>query len=84
DYSIAVIGDALEVKGFAEVSSYMFGDEIARKEGYQPVGLSFGAGYAVGYEVVQAFMKKTGKTIYEATLLSSEEIIEGSGIFLKT
>lgn len=80
-YSIYVIGEALDVKGFAEVSSYMFGDEIAKQEGYQPVGLSFCAGYAVGYEVVQAFMEKQNKTIYETTLLSSDEIIQGSGLF---
>lgn len=81
EYSIHVIGDALEVKGFAEVSSYMFGDEIARQEGYQPAGLSFCAGYAVGYEAVQSYMKKHNKTIYEATLLCSEEIIKGCGLF---
>ncbi len=81
EYSIYVIGEALDVKGFAEVSSYMFGDEIAKHEGYQPVGLSFCAGYAVGYEVVQSFMQKRNKTIYEATLLSSAEIISGSGLF---
>ncbi|WP_443080894.1 DUF2268 domain-containing putative Zn-dependent protease, partial [Trichococcus sp. K1Tr] len=38
-------------------------------------------GYAVGYEVVQSFMKKQNKTIYETTLMSSEEIINGSGLF---
>ncbi|THE10089.1 hypothetical protein E1I69_20045 [Bacillus timonensis] len=81
EYSIFVIGEALEIKGFAEVSSYMFGDEIAKQEGYQPVGLSFCAGYAVGYEVVQSFMKKQNKTIYETTLFSSDEIINGSGLF---
>ena len=81
NYSIYVIGEALNIKGFAEVSSYMFGDEIAKQEGYQPVGLSFCAGYAVGYEVVQSFMKKHNKTIFETTLLSSDEIIHGSGKF---
>ncbi|MGY3316754.1 uncharacterized protein YjaZ [Peribacillus simplex] len=81
EYSIHVIGEALDIKGFAEVSSYMFGDEIAKQEGYQPVGLSFCAGYAVGYEVVQSFMKKQNKTIYETTLFSSDEIINGSGLF---
>ncbi len=81
EYSRYVIGEALDVKGFAEVSSYMFGDELAKQEGYQPVGLSFCAGYAVGYEVVQAFMKKQNKTIYETTLISSDEIIYGSGLF---
>lgn len=81
EYSIYVIGEALNTKGFAEVSSYMFGDEIAKQEGYQPVGLSFCAGYAVGYEVVQAFLKNTSSNIYEASLLSTKEIIEGSGLF---
>lgn len=83
DYSIYVIGEALDVKGFAEVSSYMFGDEIAKQEGYQTVGLSFCAGYAVGYEVVQSFMNKNNKTIYETTLLSTNEIINGCGLFKK-
>ncbi|MCM3541473.1 DUF2268 domain-containing protein [Priestia megaterium] len=81
EYSIYVIGEALNTKGFAEVSSYMFGDEIAKQEGYQPVGLSFCAGYAVGYEVVQAFLKNTGSNIYEASLLSTKEIIKGSRLF---
>ncbi|MBM0067938.1 DUF2268 domain-containing putative Zn-dependent protease [Alkalicoccobacillus gibsonii] len=81
EYSIKVIEDALNVKGFAEVSSYMFGDEIAKQEGYAPVGLSFCAGYAVGYEVVQSYMKKNNKTIYEATLVSSDEIIRDCGLF---
>ncbi|PFW75771.1 hypothetical protein COL23_13105 [Priestia aryabhattai] len=81
EYSIYVIGEALNTKGFAEVSSYMFGDEIAKQEGYQPVGLSFGAGYAVGYEVVQAFLKNTNSNIYEASLFTTKEIIQGSNLF---
>ncbi|NGP46219.1 hypothetical protein G4V62_15125 [Bacillaceae bacterium SIJ1] len=80
-YSVDVIGDALDVKGFADVSSYMFGDEIAEKRGYTPVGLPFCAGYAVGYYVVRSFLNRTNKSIYESTLLSSEEIIRGSGVF---
>lgn len=81
-YSIEVIRDALDVKGFAEVSSYMFGDEVALKEGYQAVGLPFCAGYAVGYEAVQSFMKNTNKSIYEATLSSTDEIIDHCGLFV--
>jgi uncharacterized protein YjaZ len=76
-YSIEVIRDGLQVKGFTEVSAYMFGDEMAKKEGYAPVGLSAGAGYAVGYHVVQSFMKKNNVTIEEATLMGAEEIIRG-------
>jgi uncharacterized protein YjaZ len=81
EYSIEVIRDGLHVKGFAEVSAYMFGDEAAKREGYAPVGLSAGAGYAVGYHVVQSFMKKNNVTIEEATLMSTEEIMNGSGVF---
>ncbi|MBB4823349.1 uncharacterized protein YjaZ [Sporosarcina luteola] len=81
DYSKAVIGDALHARGFGEVSAYMFGDEHARKEGYQPVGLSAGAGYAVGYHVVQSFMQKTNTTIWEASLLGADEIIDRCGVF---
>ncbi|AJG61139.1 MULTISPECIES: DUF2268 domain-containing protein [Bacillus] len=81
EYSIYVIKEGLNVKGFAEVSSYMFGDDFAKKEGYQPVGLSTGAGYAVGYHIVQSFMKNNNVTIQEATLLSTEEIIKGSNVF---
>ncbi|GKV57653.1 hypothetical protein NCCP2222_36000 [Sporosarcina sp. NCCP-2222] len=83
EYSMAVIGEALHQKGFGVVSAYMFGDEHAKKEGYPPVGLSAGAGYAVGYHVVQSFMKRTGTTIWEATLLGAEAIIEGCGLFNK-
>lgn len=80
-YSTEVIEKALDVKGFAEVSSYMFGDTIAISQGYQPVGLLEFAGYAVGYKVVQSFMEKNNVGIAEATLLSSDEIISECGIF---
>lgn len=81
DYSVEVIGQALDAKGFDVISSYMFGDAIAQERGYQPVGLSYAAGYAVGYHTVQAFLKHTGASIYEATRLSATEIIQGSRIF---
>ena len=80
-YSTEVIKDALNVKGFAEVSSYMFGDPIAKEQGYQPVGLSPFAGYAVGYQAVQSFMEKNHVGIGEATLLSTDEIINSCGWF---
>ena len=32
EYSIYVIKEGLNVKGFAEVSSYMFGDDFAKKK----------------------------------------------------
>ncbi|MGG3841557.1 DUF2268 domain-containing protein [Anoxybacillus kestanbolensis] len=81
EYSIEIIKDALNVKGFAEVSSYMFGDTVAKEQGYQPVGLSPFAGYAVGYQAVQSFMKANNVGIGEATLLSAEEILNNCELF---
>lgn len=79
-YTFEVFKDALTVKGFEEVAAYMYGDEVARSMGYHPVGVSRNAGYTVGYHVVKAYLKNSGKSIAEATLLDAEEIISGSGL----
>ncbi len=34
------------------------------------------AGYACGYYLIQYYLKKTGKTIEEASLLPASEILE--------
>ncbi|QDX94450.1 hypothetical protein EEL32_00980 [Brevibacillus laterosporus] len=83
EYSTEVIKDSLDIKGFADVSSYMFGDTIAKEQGYQPVGLSPFAGYAVGYQAVQSFMKSNNVGIREATLLGTDEILSNCGLFSK-
>lgn len=83
EYSKEVMKDALYTKGFAEVSSYMFGDTIAKEQGYKPVGLSTFAGYAVGYQAVQSFMKLNNLGIAEATLLNTDDIIRNCGLFSK-
>lgn len=82
-YSKEVIKDALNIKGFAEVSSYMFGDTIAKEQGYEPVGLSPFAGYAVGYRAVQSFMEINKVGIEDATLVSTDEILSNCGLFFK-
>lgn len=81
NYSIQIIKDALGIKGFAEVSSYMFGDSLAKEQGYFPVGLPDFAGYAVGYHLIQNFMECNNKSIYETSQLVTQEIIQGSSIF---
>ena len=83
EYSKEVIKDALDIKGFAEVSSYMFGDTIAKEQGYQPVGLSPFAGYAVGYQAVQSFLETNNVGIEEATLLGTDEILSNCELFSK-
>jgi uncharacterized protein YjaZ len=77
----SVIGAALDVTGFNVTRSYIFGDKIAERMGMQPVGVPPFGGYAIGYHVVQQYLKRTGKSVVESTFLSHEEIIEESGYF---
>ncbi len=75
NYIKPLIRDELDVQGMENLTSYLYGDEIANMQGYFPVGLPFCAGYACGYYMIKHYMKKTGKTIIEATLTPTEEIL---------
>ena len=79
--SKAIIGGALDVRGFRNVTPYLFGDPAAAFSGYTPLGLPFCAGYAIGFHVVQAYLQRTGRTIIEATYAAAAEIIEGARYF---
>ncbi|MBO0452125.1 DUF2268 domain-containing protein [Candidatus Enterococcus murrayae] len=81
EYTIEVMKDGRDVRGFDQVCAYMYGDEVAREQGYQPIGLSRNAGYTIGYHLIKDYLKKTGKTIAEATLTPSSTIVEESRIF---
>ncbi len=64
------------------IRGYIFGDALAERGGFRPVGgmPTFG-GYAVGYQVVRAFLKRSGLSIEEATFLPATEIVSASGFF---
>jgi uncharacterized protein YjaZ len=79
--SKAIIGQALEVSGFDKIRAYIFGDEISKQWGFPALGLPHCAGYTIGYQVVQAYLRRTGKTATETTFVPYAEIIEGSGFF---
>lgn len=81
DYTIEVMKAGRDARGFDQVSAYMYGDEVAREQGYQPVGLSRNAGYTIGYHLVKDYLKNTGKTIAEATLTPSRILVQESRIF---
>lgn len=72
-----IMKGALNIKGFNAVRQYVFGDA---KTGSR-LDIPNCAGYAVGYHIVQAFMKMTGKDIIEATNTPAEEIIKESRFF---
>jgi uncharacterized protein YjaZ len=77
-----LIAAGLQKTGFNVIRSYIFGDALAEKNGYQPLGgmPTFG-GYAVGYHVVQAFLQRTGMTVEEATFVPADEIVAKSEFF---
>ena len=77
-----LIGENLDTTGFDVIRGYIFGDALAERSGFRPVGgMPTLGGYAVGYHVVQAFLKRSGKSIEEATFLPAREIVETSGFF---
>jgi len=76
-----VMRDALDLKGFNEVRSYLYGDRKAMKFGGKAVGMPDFAGYALGYFVVQAYMEKTGNDIVETTFTPVDDIIRESEFF---
>ncbi len=75
EYIKPLIKEALDVSGMENLTAYLYGDEIAEMNNYFPVGLPFCAGYACGYYMIEHYLQKTGKTITEATILPSEEIL---------
>lgn len=79
--SKTILGQALEVSGFDKIRAYIFGDEMSKQWGAPALGLPHCAGYTIGYQVVQAYLRHTGKTATEATFVPYREIVEVSGFF---
>jgi uncharacterized protein YjaZ len=76
-----LIGAALDVTGFNEIRSYIFGDAGADYMGIPKTGVPPYAGYAIGYRVVQQYLKRTGKKVTDAIFVPAKEIIAESGFF---
>lgn len=76
------IGEGLQVTGFNTIRSYIFGDALAQRGRFQPIGgMPTYGGYAIGYHVVQAFLQRSGLSIEQATFLPADEIIQGARFF---
>lgn len=71
-----IIHSGLNVQGLENLNAYLYGDEIAALQNNPPAGLPYCAGYACGYYLIKHYLKKTGKTITEATLLPAKEILD--------
>jgi uncharacterized protein YjaZ len=79
DQARRVIGAAHEASG--DIRGYVFGDTVADRFGITPVGLPFCAGYAVGYQLVRAYLRYSGKSAVAATSIPSAQIIRESAYF---
>jgi uncharacterized protein YjaZ len=77
-----LIGQGLDATGFDVIRGYIFGDALAERSGFKALGgMPTYGGYAIGYQVVQAFLKRSGRSIEETTFLPAAEIVAGSGFF---
>ena len=73
----------LQENDFQLLSSYLYGDDIMSIRGGTPVGMPYCAGYACGYALIRHFLEKTGKNLYEATILPTEVILKETEDFLE-
>ncbi len=71
-----VLREQLQVTGFDQIAPYLYGDEIAELQNFKPVNMPYSAGYSCGYYLIQYYLKKTGKTIFEATITPAAQILD--------
>jgi uncharacterized protein YjaZ len=81
DEAKRIMREGLHVTGFNRIRGYIFGGPLAAAHGFGAGDLPAFAGYVLGYEVVQAYKKRTGKSVVEATFVPADEIIEESEYF---
>ena len=81
DMARKLVGDNLKATGFDVLRAFIFGDYWAQKLGLPVVGMPDYGGYAIGYRVVQAYLKRTGSNVKEATFVPAAEIVAESGYF---
>lgn len=71
-----VIKKNLSETDFNRLSVYLYGDEIMQMRGVKGEGIPYCAGYACGYALIRFYLEKTGKSIYEATITSTSDILK--------
>lgn len=70
-----MIKEHLQESDFMKLSSFLYGDEIMAMRGAVAIGMPYCGGYACGYDLIQYYLKKTGKSIYEATITPTKDIL---------
>lgn len=70
-----LIREHLGTSDFGTLSSYLYGDAIMALRGGRPIGMPYCGGYACGYALIGHYLRKTGASIYEATITPTGEIL---------
>lgn len=81
EYIKPLLHEGLGVQGMDNLNAYLYGDEMAVLQGFEPVGMPYCAGYACGYHLIKHYLHKTGKSIVEATILPAQEILDATEDF---
>ncbi|MDQ0655993.1 DUF2268 domain-containing protein [Paenibacillus sp. W2I17] len=71
-----VLRKQLQLTGFDQIAPYLYGDEIAELQNFKPVNMPYSGGYACGYYLIQYYLRKTGRTIFEATITPAAQILD--------
>lgn len=77
------IKENLNNSDFNTLSAFLYGDGIMKIRGIKPVGMPYCAGYACGYYLIKYYLKKTGKSIFEATITKTADILRETEDFWK-
>lgn len=80
----SIIQEHLDLQGFNAVRSYIYGDALADTFGFEKVGVPPFAGYAMGYHIVQAYLRNHDASVVAATFVRPDDIVEQSGFFEPT
>ncbi|MFL0251328.1 DUF2268 domain-containing protein [Clostridium neuense] len=70
------IKENINCNDFNKLSAFLYGDEIMTVRGGDPVGMPYCGGYACGYYLIKHYLNKTGKTIFEATIMPTADILK--------
>ncbi len=66
----------LETSDFQVLSACLYGDEIMALRGGRPIGMPYCGGYACGYALIRHYLRKTGASIFDATITPTREIMQ--------
>lgn len=75
DGVLARVAEGLALRGMQHLAPWVLGDAAARRFGTEPVGVPTGAAYALGLEMVEQHLARSGRTAAQALRDSAEEVL---------